>query len=110
MSIYLDPTGKSSYGIGLCARCSKKVFLSDLQPDPNYPGLMVCLEDLDSLDPYRLSSRVSESINLEYVRPDSQLIDFSSIESALPVPGDLRLTDDGDYRVTDDGDYREVVL
>ena len=28
MSIYLDPTGQPTYGIGICARCSLKFFFS----------------------------------------------------------------------------------
>jgi len=42
---YLDPTGQPTYGIGICGRCSRKLFLSELAPDPNYPGLMVCDPD-----------------------------------------------------------------
>ena len=53
MSIYLDPTGQPTYGIGICARCSLKFFLADLVPDPNDPGLMVCKADRDEFDPYR---------------------------------------------------------
>ena len=36
-----DPT----YGLGICARCSRKFKLAELHPDPNYPALMVCDED-----------------------------------------------------------------
>ena len=49
--LYLDPRGRSNFGIGLCARCSRKLYLEDLFSDPNFPGLMVCIEDLDVLDP-----------------------------------------------------------
>ena len=38
MSLYLDPTGQTTFGIGICARCSKKLFLAELHPDPNFPG------------------------------------------------------------------------
>jgi hypothetical protein len=47
--------------------------LADLYPDPNSPGLMVCLEDLDLYDPYRLPPRVTEDITLPFVRPDVPL-------------------------------------
>ena len=57
MPIFKDPTGQSSYGIALCARCSKKFFLDDLYDDPNAPGLKVCIDDLDDYDPYRLAAR-----------------------------------------------------
>jgi len=73
MSIFLDPRGRATYGIGLCARCSRKFFLDQLSPDPNSPGLMVCEEDKDQLDPYRLPARQTEQINLPFVRPDLPL-------------------------------------
>jgi hypothetical protein len=31
---------------------------------------MVCVNDLDVLDPYRLPARQTEQINLDFVRPD----------------------------------------
>ena len=70
MSRYLDPTGQSTYGIALCGRCSRKMFLSDLYPDPNAPGLMVCEKDLDDYDPYRLAPRAADNIVLPFTRPD----------------------------------------
>ena len=47
MSIFIDPTGQPTYGIGICARCSRKFPLASLKPDPNYPALMCCEEDID---------------------------------------------------------------
>lgn len=47
--------------------------LAQLSPDPNTPGLMVCEEDLDLFDPYRLPPRVPEDITLPFVRPDVPL-------------------------------------
>ena len=73
MPIFLDPRGQATFGIGLCARCSRKMFLSELYSDPNSPGLRVCLDDLDVLDPYRLPARQTEQINLPFVRPDVPL-------------------------------------
>lgn len=70
MGIWLDPRGKSTFGIGICGRCSRKMSLDDLQPDPNIPGLMVCAKDRDEFDPYRLPARQSEDIRLPFVRPD----------------------------------------
>ena len=46
------------------------MFLEELSPDPNSPGLMVCAEDLDVLDPYRLPARETEQITLPFNRPD----------------------------------------
>jgi hypothetical protein len=74
MALYLDPTGKTTYGIGICARCSRKMFLQELMPDPNYPGLMVCEEDLDDYDPYRLAPRVPDQVILPFNRPDTSLV------------------------------------
>jgi hypothetical protein len=73
MSLYLDPTGQSTYGIGLCARCSRKMFLSKLAPDPNYPGLMVCEADRDQYDPYRLAPRPADRTTLPFTRPDTSI-------------------------------------
>jgi hypothetical protein len=73
MSIFYDPTGKSTYGIGVCDRCSRKMSIADLYADPNSPGLRVCREDLDDLDPYRLPARQTENITLPFTRPDTPL-------------------------------------
>lgn len=70
---FLDPTGQPTYGIGICGRCSRKMFLSELAPDPNFPGLMVCEADRDQYDPYRLAPRAPDKIVLPFVRPDTQL-------------------------------------
>jgi hypothetical protein len=73
MSIWLDTRGRSTLGIGLCARCSRKMSLDELFSDPNSPGLRVCREDLDNLDPYRLPPRQPDNITLPFVRPDLPL-------------------------------------
>ena len=73
MSIYLDTRGRSTLGIGLCARCSRKMSLDELFSDPNSPGLRVCREDLDNLDTYRLPPRQPDNITLPFLRPDSPL-------------------------------------
>lgn len=73
MSAYLDTTGNSSLGIAICGRCSLKFPIGELQPDVNYPGLMVCRDDADDLDPYRLPARETEDITLEFPRPDDRL-------------------------------------
>lgn len=73
MSIWLDTRGRSTLGIGLCARCSRKMSLDELFSDPNSPGLRVCREDLDQLDPYRLPPRQPDNITLPFVRPDTPL-------------------------------------
>jgi hypothetical protein len=73
MSVFLDPSGQPTYGIAICGRCSRKMLLSELSPDPNYPGLMVCNEDRDEYDPYRLASRRPDQIVLPFNRPDTPI-------------------------------------
>jgi hypothetical protein len=70
MSVYLDTRGKSTLAIGICGRCSRKMSLDDLYSDPNYPGLRVCMEDLDVLDPWREPAPAPEVISLRHPRPD----------------------------------------
>lgn len=70
MSVFLDVTGEATFGIGICARCSRKFKLGELSSDPNYPGLMVCKDDKDDYDPYRLAPRKEDKIVLPFVRPD----------------------------------------
>lgn len=95
MPLYIDPTGQPTYGIALCARCSQKFPIADLQPDPNYPALMVCKDDLDEYDPYRLAPRKAEDITLPFVRPDT---DISTNPSGI-------VGDEGDtFITTDDGE------
>lgn len=72
-SYWVDPSGQPTYGLGICARCSAKLPLADLFSDPNAPGLMVCVDDLDVLDPYRLPARETEQINLPFARPDRDI-------------------------------------
>lgn len=73
MPLFIDPTGLSTYGIGICARCWCKFPLEELHSDPNTPGLKVCINDLDDYDPYRLPARRTEDIHLRFNRPDEAL-------------------------------------
>lgn len=70
MPIWIDPRGQPTFGIGICDRCRRKLPLAELMPDPNSPGLRVCEMDKDDFDPYRLPARITEKINLPFVRPD----------------------------------------
>lgn len=74
MPIYLDTRGKTTLGLGICGRCSRKFSLDDLQSDPNTPGLMVCKDDRDEFDPYRLPARQPDQITLRFTRPDVPLV------------------------------------
>lgn len=73
MPRFLDTRGRSTLGIGICGRCSRKFPLDELHPDPNFPGLMVCRADQDVYDPYRLPQRQPDQIALRFVRPDTPL-------------------------------------
>src|SRR5271168_3699525 len=82
MSEYIDTTGNNVIGIGLCARCSMKFPLDELDSDPNYPSLRVCREDMDDYDTYRLPPRTIEDVTLERPRPDVHL------QTTSAAPGD----------------------
>jgi hypothetical protein len=95
MSVFLDPRGKSTFGIGICARCQRKMSLDELMPDPNSPGLRVCEIDRDQFDPYRLPARQPERITLNFPRPD------------VPIntnPGGLVTESDNYFMINEEGD------
>lgn len=95
MARFLDTRGRSTLGIGLCARCSRKFSLDDLAPDPNYPGLMVCRADRDDFDPYRLPARQPDNITLRFVRPDTDI--GTNPLGVISEDGDLFIiTEDGE--------------
>ena len=94
MSRFLDPSGQPTYGVALCGRCSRKMFLSELAPDPNYPGLMVCEADRDQYDPYRLAPRPPDQIVLPFVRPDTSLATRPS--GLIQEAGDEFITSESD--------------
>lgn len=95
MAVFLDTRGRSTLGIGVCARCSRKFSLEDLHSDPNYPGLMVCRDDLDDFDPYRLPARQPDNITLRFVRPDTDI--GTNPQGVISEDGDLFIiTEDGE--------------
>jgi hypothetical protein len=74
--------------------------LADLSPDPNYPGLMVCDEDKDDYDPYRLAPRPPDQIILPFNRPDT---------SVNTHPAGLIQEAGDEFIITEDGDnYLEI--
>ena len=98
--MYLDVTGQSTDGIAICGRCSRKFLLAELAPDPNSPGLMVCKEDLDDYDPYRLAPRAPDQIVLPFTRPDTPINTHPA--GLIQEAGDL-------FIITEDGDeYLEI--
>ena len=70
MPVYLDTRGNSVLSVAICDRCSRKFPYVDLMPDPNFPGMRVCKEDLDKFDPWRLPAIQTENIALRFPRPD----------------------------------------
>jgi hypothetical protein len=99
MPVYLSTRGRTTLGIGICGRCSRKFSLDDLYSDPNSPGLMVCKVDLDQYDPYRLPARQPDNIVLPFARPDTPI---------GTDPAGVITQDDNYFLITEDGeDYLE---
>ena len=105
MPIFIDPTGNPTFGIGICARCQKKMPLHELYSDPNSPGLKVCIDDLDQYDPYRLAPRAPDRITLPFYRVDADLSTGGPIPNSTQLSG-VRATVGGNPRVTAGGDLR----
>lgn len=105
MSGWDDPTGWPWYAVGICDRCNRRFPLHELIEDGNLPGLRVCREDWDELDPYRLPARQTENITLPFVRPDVPIAvqPHSTVETfyLLTQGGDPIITEDGDFLVTE---------
>jgi hypothetical protein len=80
MPRFLNTTGNATLGIGICARCQFKFPFGELQPDPNIPGLLVCDQDRDNFDPYRMAARMPDKITLPFVRPDVALTAPATID------------------------------
>lgn len=88
MSVYLDTRGNSVLSVAICDRCSRKFAYVDLMPDPNFPGMRVCKEDLDKFDPWRLPARQTENIALRFPRPDVSV-------ATGPLGGNQLMTENG---------------
>jgi len=108
MSIFLDTSGRSTLGIGICDRCSRKFPLDELHSDPNAPGLKVCIEDLDQYDPYRLPARQTEDIALRFTRPDVPLNDLQpgAVSPSYGLFGVRVAIGSVNPRITEDGSIR----
>lgn len=70
MPVYLDTSSYSVLSVAVCDRCNRKFPYVELMPDPNFPGMRVCKDDLDNFDPWRLPARQTENIALRFPRPD----------------------------------------
>jgi hypothetical protein len=88
MPVYLDTRGNSVLSVAICDRCSRKFAYVDLMPDPNFPGMRVCKEDLDNFDPWRLPAIQTENIALRFPRPDVSI-------ATGPISGQQVVTAEG---------------
>jgi hypothetical protein len=93
MPIYIDTRGNSVLSVGICDRCNRKMAYVDLMPDPNFPGMRVCKEDLDQFDPWRLPAIQPENITLRHPRPD---VSIARTDSQLLTQGNLNNSEPGD--------------
>ncbi len=73
MPVYLDTRGNSVLSVAICDRCNRKFPYVNLMPDPNFPGMRVCMDDKDQYDPWRLPARQTENIALRHPRPDQNI-------------------------------------
>ena len=88
MPVYIDTSGNSVLSVAVCDRCNRKFAYVDLMPDPNFPGMRVCRDDLDNFDPWRLPARQTENIALRFPRPDVSV-------ATAPIGGNQILTENG---------------
>lgn len=88
MPVYLDTRSNSVLSVAVCDRCNRKFPYVELMPDPNFPGMRVCKDDLDNFDPWRLPARQTENIALRFPRPDVSV-------ATGPIGGDQIKTENG---------------
>ena len=106
MSKFVDPTGHATFGVAICARCSRKFPLDELYDDPNAVGLKVCKDDLDDYDPYRLAARVGEDVALPFTRPDEPINELTGDPTHASTY--VRALEDGGLRATESGLLRII--
>ena len=88
MPVYLDTRGNSVLSVAVCDRCNRKFPYVDLMPDPNFPGMRVCKDDLDNFDPWRLPAIQTENVALRFPRPDVSV-------ATGPIAGNQIITENG---------------
>tara|TARA_R110000868_G_scaffold96428_1_gene265313 strand:- start:671 stop:1291 length:621 start_codon:yes stop_codon:yes gene_type:complete len=88
MPVYLDTRGNSVLSVAVCDRCSRKFAYVDLMPDPNFPGMRVCKDDLDQFDPWRLPAIQTENIALRFPRPDVSVATEANLLDTQGAPND----------------------
>lgn len=88
MPVYLDTRGNSVLSVAICDRCSRKFAYTELMPDPNFPGMRVCKDDLDQFDPWRLPAIQTENIALRFPRPDVSVATHENLVNTQGAPND----------------------
>lgn len=88
MPVYLDTRGNSVLSVAVCDRCNRKFPYVDLMPDPNFPGMRVCKDDLDNFDPWRLPAIQTENITLRFPRPDVSIALRPNLLNTQGAPND----------------------
>jgi hypothetical protein len=106
MSGWDDPTGWPWYAVGICDRCNRRFPLHMLIEDGNLPGLRVCRDDWDELDPYRLPPRQPDNLVLPFVRPDVDIA-ITQCHHPYELPGFIMI-EDGSAFVLTQGDIYVV--
>jgi hypothetical protein len=95
--LYLNPRGRSTFGLGICQRCQRRFSLEDLTQD-DQSGLILCQRDIDELDPYRLPPRAPDPIALRFYSPDTPMDNNPSVVGAIvalnPTPDPVSTVND----------------
>lgn len=74
MPKYIRTIGERVLSVAICPRCHFKRKYVDLVMDPN-TKMMVCKFNCQDLfDPYRIPPRSPDKIDLQYPRPDDDLV------------------------------------
>jgi len=80
--------------ISICQRCGFKHPYKEMREDGNIPGLYVCAECYDHIDPYKLPPALPDAFVLHHARPDLKISDVPT--SITLFDGEILLTDTQD--------------
>lgn len=70
MARFLSPFARRIAAPAVCQRCNFKFYLVDLQPDGDNPGIRVCRQCCDQIDPYKLPPPPPDRIAIPNPLPD----------------------------------------
>lgn len=74
MTNYLRTKGDTTLSVAVCPRCHFKRKYVDLVMDPNTKQMVCRFDCADMFDPYRIPPRAPDKTDLQYPRPDDELI------------------------------------